>query len=264
MNKRIGLLLLLIAFAAAFTFMVKKNNSALKPDTNKYSGKYFPGFAVVELFTSEGCSSCPPAENLVNRLEPMYDSLNEPVYFVNYHVDYWNSKSWTDPFSNASYSDRQRWYAGLLKSGDVYTPQTRVNGGEDFVGSLESKSESGIDAGLNEKPGATIGLKTDKDDKENLVVQYHLGGDFKNAKLNFAVSQLNLTSQVKGGENKNRTLHYYSAVRKFYTVRADSSGNYSISNDVFQDGPKYKLLAFLQDTTSGKIIAAKQILVYPQ
>lgn len=264
MNKRIGFLLLIIALSAAFVFIIRKGNSSATPGANKFSGKYFEGFAVVELFTSEGCSSCPPAENLVNSFEPMYDSLQDPVYFLNYHVDYWNSKSWTDPFSDAMYSARQRWYAGLNNSQDVYTPEMHVNGGAGFVGSDGSKSQSQIEAALYQSTGATLALKSDRDNKGNLIVQYRLGGNFKQAKLNFAISELNLTSQVNGGENKNRTLHYYSAVRKFYSVRADTAGNYSISNDVFQDGPKYKLLAFLQDTTSGKIIAAKQILVYPQ
>jgi hypothetical protein len=264
MNKRIGLLLLLVVLLAVLSFVLKNNNSSVTSDSNRISKKYSPGFAVVELFTSEGCSSCPPAENLVNRFEPMYDSLNEPVYFVNFHVDYWNTKSWNDPFSDAAYSAHQRWYASLHNSSDVYTPQTRVNGGDDFVGSDESKTESEINSALDENPKATIILKSNTGDSGNLIIQYQLSGDFKNAKLNFALSQLNLTSHVKGGENKDRTLYHYSVVSKFYSIMPLNAGNYSIPNNAFKDGTKYKLLAFLQDNSSGKIISAKQILVYPQ
>src|SRR5262245_48953789 len=100
------------------------------------------GFAVVELFTSEGCSSCPPADRL------LADLAKRPgVYALEFHVDYWNSLGWRDPYSAAAYSDRQRMYGD-----DIYTPQMVVNGTNLFVGSNRARAEAAIAAGLSAPP----------------------------------------------------------------------------------------------------------------
>src|ERR1700743_2691255 len=79
------------------------------------------GFAVVELFTSEGCSSCPPADQLVARIQQ--EDKEQPVYILAYHVDYWDRLGWKDAFSDARYSSRQKTYTGWLKIRSAYTPQ---------------------------------------------------------------------------------------------------------------------------------------------
>src|ERR1700744_6104626 len=94
------------------------------------------GFAVIELFTSEGCSSCPPADALVARVQK--ESNDKPVYILAFHVDYWNRLGWKDVFSSAEYSERQNQYARWLKLSSVYTPQIVVNGRTEFVGSEEA------------------------------------------------------------------------------------------------------------------------------
>src|SRR5580704_5223589 len=86
---------------------------------NKVNGDN-KGFAVVELFTSEGCSSCPPADELVAKIEK--ESKDKPVYILAYHVDYWNRLGWKDVFSSAEYSKRQNEYAGYLHLQQIYTP----------------------------------------------------------------------------------------------------------------------------------------------
>jgi hypothetical protein len=102
-----------------------------------------PGFAVVELFTSEGCSSCPPADQVLADV-----SHGAGVYALEYHVDYWNSLGCRDPYSAAAYSDRQRAYADALGEDQVYTPQMIVNGTNAFVGSNRQRAEAAIAAGL--------------------------------------------------------------------------------------------------------------------
>src|ERR1700749_4412386 len=91
------------------------------------------GFAVVELFTSEGCSSCPDADALIARVQQQDKDL--PVYVLAYHVDYWNRLGWKDAFSDAAYTDRQKRYASWLKLTSIYTPQVVVNWQTQFVGS---------------------------------------------------------------------------------------------------------------------------------
>src|SRR5476651_2422634 len=97
-------------------------------------------FAVVELFTSEGCSSCPPADEAIAKLQK--ESNGKPVYILAFHVDYWNRLGWKDVFSNADYSERQNEYAKYLRLESVYTPQVVVNGKKEFVGSEESTLQS--------------------------------------------------------------------------------------------------------------------------
>src|ERR1700712_5296387 len=89
------------------------------------------GFAVIELFTSEGCSSCPPADAVIAKVEK--ESADKPIYILAFHVDYWNRLGWKDVFSSAAYSARQNQYAQWLNLSSVYTPQVVVNGRTEFV-----------------------------------------------------------------------------------------------------------------------------------
>src|ERR1700739_857201 len=98
------------------------------------------GFAVVELFTSEGCSSCPPADQLVARIQQ--EDQDQPVYILAFHVDYWDRQGWKDGFSDSRYTQRQRRYATWLNLESIYTPQIVVNGRKEFVGSQEGTLRS--------------------------------------------------------------------------------------------------------------------------
>ena len=93
----------------------------------------FKPIVVLELFTSQGCSSCPPADALLNEVKYKYS--NNQVIALSYHVDYWNYIGWKDPFSKKEFSDKQRAYSSKFYSNSIYTPQIVVNGKEHFVGS---------------------------------------------------------------------------------------------------------------------------------
>jgi hypothetical protein len=99
------------------------------------------GAVLIELFTSEGCSSCPPADRL---LEKLAAENNDKVYVLSFHVDYWNYIGWKDPFSQARFSQRQRNYARQFSLESIYTPQMVVNGVAEFVGSDEQKLRAAI------------------------------------------------------------------------------------------------------------------------
>ena len=91
-------------------------------------------FAVLELFTSEGCSSCPPADRLLSEMVQQARSSNPRIIPLEFHVDYWNYLGWVDPFSERRFSQRQREYGQAFQSSTVYTPQVIVNGKEEFGG----------------------------------------------------------------------------------------------------------------------------------
>src|SRR6266436_3638842 len=101
---------------------------------------------VLELFTSEGCSSCPPADALLARLEEQQPIPNAQVIALEEHVDYWNSQGWTDPFSNREWTLRQQDYASSLKNRNPYTPQVVIDGHTELVGSREGQARQAIEA----------------------------------------------------------------------------------------------------------------------
>src|SRR6187402_1594915 len=120
-------------FLDCFMFPESEIAGSFKTEKAKLATTTNNGFAVVELYTSEGCSSCPPADELVSKIQK--ESNGQPVYILAFHVDYWNRLGWKDVFGDAAYSKRQNDYAQYLKLPSVYTPQIVVNGKKEFVGS---------------------------------------------------------------------------------------------------------------------------------
>ena len=127
--------LVLIAAAATFgvVFRAKPEVHASMP-----TGPRTP--VIVELFTSEGCSSCPPADQFLAKLEAEQPIGNAEVIALEEHVDYWNNLGWTDPFSSDSATIRQYAYAGAIGNGNAYTPQMVVDRQDEFVGSRERQA----------------------------------------------------------------------------------------------------------------------------
>ena len=117
-----------VALFSALLISVNKSTASKRKPVNFNNDK---GFAVLELFTSEGCSSCPPADELIERIQK--EAGDKSVYILAYHVDYWNRLGWKDAFSQPEFSKRQYWYHQLFTS-QVYTPQLIINGQNEFVG----------------------------------------------------------------------------------------------------------------------------------
>src|SRR5215469_7183909 len=124
---------------------------------------------VVELFTSEGCSSCPPADELLGRLrqEKLADGLE--VIPLGLHVDYWNFQGWTDRFSSSDYTDRQNKYAARFATEGPYTPQMVVDGDQQFVGNDSSRARQAILKAAGTPESATVEISGPAADK--LAVQ---------------------------------------------------------------------------------------------
>jgi len=245
------LVIAIIAFSAAAFINVKpaKHN-------NVAAGR---GFAVIELFTSEGCSSCPPADELVAKIQKEYK--DQPVYILAFHVDYWNRLGWKDGFSSAAYSARQNTYAQYLHLSQVYTPQIVVNGKKEFVGSEEGTLRSAIKSGLQKPSSAQIALSDLKADQNKAMVHYQAEGNGANSVLLLALVEKTARTSVKAGENNGRNLSHVQIIRQFQSTALNNkkTGTESIALPKDFNTQNWEIIALIQNTQTGEITgAAKQ------
>jgi len=216
------------------------------------------GFAVVELFTSEGCSSCPPADALIAQVQQ--EDKNLPVYILAFHVDYWDRLGWKDAFSDVAYSDRQRRYAAWLNLSSIYTPEVVVNGRQEFVGSESGALHEAIQSGLDQQGDVQLTLSGLKRDGGRLDWQCRAEGVGARAHVSVVVALVERTAvtKVRAGENSGRTLSHVQVVRQFVMASLDGKGNSAGKLD-WPAGiapGEGEVIAFLQDQDNGKIIAA--------
>lgn len=225
-----------------------------KKPTHKTLTNKSEGFAVIELFTSEGCSSCPAADELVAKI---LAEKQKDVYILSYHVDYWNRLGWTDEFSKAEYSNRQRKYAKFLSPESIYTPQIVVNGEDEFVGSNESKLRSAIEKRSAETTSNLV-IQVSKTGTNNIHISYDI-----NSKafllLNIALVQPEATTDVKKGENSGHVLHHVNIVRELKTIEVTAAkGNLDMQIPTAMQNHPLELIAFTQQTNDFKITGVAQ------
>ncbi|TWV96307.1 DUF1223 domain-containing protein [Chitinophaga pinensis] len=214
------------------------------------------GFAVVELFTSEGCSSCPPADELMGKIEK--GNKNERIYILAYHVDYWDRQGWKDKFSDHAYSQRQEAYANWLSLSGVYTPQLVVNGANEYIGSDEHSVVGGIADALNQQSATTLTLHSVKEDGK-LIISHEETAVKKNTKLVLALVQKNGQSNVRAGENAGRQLSHVQIVRALKEVPAGNNKEVTLELPADFDTKGWELIGFLQNSSNGHITAATKV-----
>jgi hypothetical protein len=219
------------------------------------------GFALIELFTSEGCSSCPPADRLI---EKVLKEHNFNVYILAYHVDYWNRQGWKDAFSSPQYSQRQRQYARWFKTNSLYTPQIVVNGQKGLQGANEPALRAAIQSGIMAPVVADLVIDQVKRDHDQVQFKYQLKGALKPGKLNFALIQKYARTKVLAGENSGRSLAHVNIVRKIQAVDVSQqhrSGTLIIQVPAEFKPEKWEIIAFLQETGRGKVLGIEKIPV---
>jgi hypothetical protein len=181
---------------------------------------------VVELFTSEGCSSCPPADEVLTKLVSLQPVPGADIIALGEHVDYWDRLGWRDPFSSAAFSARQSEYASdAFHGGDIYTPQMVVNGREAFVGSDYRAATAAI-ARAARLPGPRLRVTLtasrsvpDASARFAVKVDTPAGTTLRGAADVFlAITEDGLVTQVRGGENRGRQLRHSAATRFLASV----------------------------------------------
>ena len=244
-------LCLLSACTANSQSNISSDNKSLSPRSTQKS------VAVLELFTSEGCSSCPPADQLAGTLQ---DTYKDRLLVLEFHVDYWDRLGWKDPFSNAAYSDRQRSYAERFRLQSIYTPQAIVTGTNETVGSNESKIKAFIDKNLSadEKVPLIIN-ELNNNEKNTISVKWDYKNGENNTIIHFALVQKQAIINVKAGENEGRKLVHHNIVRDFVTI--DNNQKSTIKLHIPNDLQTYevKVIAYVQEKDSGKIVATAMI-----
>ena len=228
--------------------------TGLKAQTRTVAPSSAQGFAVLELFTSEGCSSCPPAEALLEKIARA--SVNKPVYVLAYHVDYWDHQGWKDTFSDHRFSTRQYDYSRFF-SGRVYTPQLVVNGTTEGIGADQGFVNGAINQALAEKATATLQVDV-QSEKGVGFLSYKIHGTTGPVKLMVAVVQRRAVSKVTRGENAGRVLIHAAIVRDLQTLSVGShtNGRLNIKLPVYFDRKADDIVSFLQNPRTGRIIAA--------
>jgi hypothetical protein len=212
------------------------------------------GIALVELFTSEGCSSCPPADALLGRLVSEPKESGRRVYGLSFHVDYWDRLGWRDRFSSAAFTSRQTEYAHRFGLRSLYTPQMVVNGGREFVGSNSSAVRAAIDESLSRPSEATPGISVTASGHD-LYVRCTVAHSPPGATLNVAWVQARAVSSPDRGENGGRTLRHVNVVRDLRTVELRPN-----FDDVIRlnrpDAENGEVIAWVQEANVGPVLGA--------
>lgn len=206
-------------------------------------------FALIELFTSEGCSSCPSADTNLEQIAAAAATSGQNIYTLSYHVDYWNYLGWKDPYSSKAFSDRQRRYAQQFRSKRVYTPQMVVNGKAEFVGSNRKYSTRAVQTALRSTPETSIAVTATITGKQ-IEVDWQAKGIERGNVVQVALVQNEGAQKVNRGENARRKLTHVNIVRHLETVsRPGNMGKVelAIPNGLTKDD--LHIVAFVQTPT---------------
>jgi hypothetical protein len=256
---------------AAFQFAVAAD---LSPDNlspnNARNGAPSEAAApvLVELFTSEGCSSCPPADALLGKLDGLQPIAGAQAIVLSEHVDYWNHDGWKDAYSSSFFTDRQKDYERRFRLGSPYTPQMVIDGAVEVNGSDARAVAGAIETARGHAKIrvriSSVSLANAKALRVHLEVDA-LPGDFKARKADIlvAVALNHAESHVSGGENKGRDIQHVAVAESIGKVGTVEKGK-SFDRDVLvkvkstadPDLANLRLIAFVQESDGGEVVGA--------
>jgi hypothetical protein len=214
--------------------------------------------AVVELYTSEGCSSCPPADLLLGELSERRWESGE-VIALGFHVDYWDRLGWKDRFSDGIHSLRQRRYALAFAENSVYTPQMIVDGQAGFVGSDRRKAIEAIESAHERADQVRASISVDTVSAKIVRLGYSIDGTVDGMAVNMVLAQRSASTEVKRGENGGRLLTHRHVVRAFNRLPAATTGSAELVIPADVTASELDAILFVQDPSTLAILGAVRI-----
>lgn len=219
---------------------------------------------LVELFTSEGCSTCPPADQLLQKLDAQ-PYAGAHLIVLSEHVDYWNHIGWVDPYSSPAYSERQHRYGTRFHLKSVYTPEMVVDGSTEFVGNSDGQAREAF-AKSEAQPRVEVRISNLEAKGGKLCAHVEsdsLPAGARKADVVFAVALNHAESQVARGENAGRKLTHVAVVRSLTVVGSAESGkpfskdvSVSLGRDVSPE--TLRVVAFVQENGQGRVLGAAE------
>jgi hypothetical protein len=220
-----------------------------------------PGI-LVELFTSEGCSSCPPADELLRQLDAQSGKMPSQIVVLSEHVDYWDGTGWRDRFSSRDYTDRQDEYERRLRVDGSYTPQMVVDGTIQFTGNDVGRLQNALKEAAS-RAKSTLRIEAQEVNPAEILVSLDAGPlptGRKHADLFVALADNQDQTHVGGGENSGKNLQHVAVLRSLQKV--GSVGAEGAQKQVKLRVPKseapanLRLVAFVQESGNGPVLGA--------
>ncbi|MFY9644370.1 MAG: DUF1223 domain-containing protein [Terriglobales bacterium] len=224
---------------------------------------------LVELFTSEGCSSCPPADALLTKLDGEQPIAGAQVIVLGEHVDYWDHDGWKDAFSSKLFTDRQEGYARRFRLNSAYTPQMVVDGATQLNGSNGPQVAKAIEGARSRAKIPIRVASVSAENPKTLRIHIDVGAlpeDFKTRKADVfvAVALNHAESHVSGGENKGRDIRHVAvaeSITKVGTVEKGKNfdGEVEVKVKSTSDLANLRIIAFAQVADAGEVIGASLV-----
>lgn len=243
------IVLIIVSFEEPFNFMEKSNAEINDASTS---------VVVLELYTSQGCSSCPSADALLEKVKNQY---TDDVISLSYHVDYWNYIGWQDPFSKPEYAEKQTAYNYKFKNRTNYTPQLVVNGQAHFVGSSTTKMYEYISSFRKLKKVNNIEISNIKSHTNIINFNYLISGHITDKRLRAVLVINKRVTNVKRGENRNRTLTNSNiVVEEKYITPSKEGSNFIEIPKIVEANDKISLVIIVESKNYDITGAAKGVI----
>jgi hypothetical protein len=217
---------------------------------------------LVELFTSEGCSSCPPADALLRQVNGSQTSAGQLIVGISEHVTYWNHLGWSDPYSSSTYTDRQDAYSQRFHLEGVYTPQMVINGAEQIVGSDRAALLRAVMTEEAHPSQMTLRILSVEAGRGGWNVHFSAGGELPAHGVDViaVLADDSDQSNVLHGENSGRTLAHVAVARSISKIaKLQTAGEGTAQIPIpssFQASPGHHLILFAQTPGNGRVLGA--------